>query len=180
MILEELGLTAEDVREAAAESIAAHASGSASSSRASRALPLGTVISGEDILREGLRVDERERSASRAELPPMPAAGCSVEEARAYDTALLDFLEEAGESISTRFGDRLLAQSDRLLATAQDRRRTRASGRGREPGIAAELGLSEAEVVDAVAASGRGPVRRVRRPYSADEARALLRPGAER
>lgn len=173
-VLDDLGLTADDLREAAAESILARPARPVSS-RGSGDLPLGMRISGADILREGLRVDERERSASRAELPPMPAAGCSVEEARAYDGALLDFLEEAGESISARFGDRLLAQSDRLLATARDRRGTRASGRGREPGVAAELGLSEAEVMDAVAASGRGPVRRVRRPYSADDVRALLR-----
>ena len=173
-VLDDLGLTADDLREAAAESILARPARPVSS-RGSGDLPLGMRISGEDILREGLRVDERERSAWQTALPPMPPAGCSVEEARAYDSALLEFLEEAGESIVARYGDRLLDQSDRLLGTTRDRRARRASGRGRELGIAADLGLSEAEIRDAVAASGRAPVHRVRRPPTADDARALLR-----
>ena len=145
MILEELGLTAEDVREAAAESIAAHASGSASSSRGSRALPLGTIISGEDILREGLRLDERERSSEPAALPPLPPADCSVVEAVEYDRAIVRFLDEgASPRVVARYGDRLLAQSAAILARARQRaakRGTRARRAREARALLADYGL---------------------------------------
>ena len=122
-ILDDLGLTADDLREAAAESIPVRASVSASSSRA---LPLGTVISGDEILREGLRLDERERSSEPAALPPVPPADCSVAEAEGYDRALVRFLDEgASPRVVARYGDRLLAHSAAILARARQRAQRR-------------------------------------------------------
>ena len=145
MILEELGLTVEDVREAAAESIPARASGPACSARASRALPLGTVIGGEDILRESLRLDERERSSGPVALPPLPPADCSVAEAAEYDRALLRFLDEGASSrVVARYGDRLLAQSAAILARARQRagrRGTRARRAAQARALLADYGL---------------------------------------
>lgn len=126
--LDEMGLTIEDVREAVEESLPARAR-----RRPSRRpigpelLPLGTVISGEEILREGLMVDERERPASKAAsrapvLPPLPPVNCTVQEAAEYDRAIVRFLEsDTSGRIVDRYGDRLLDQSASILARARRR-----------------------------------------------------------